>query len=75
MCLPELSRKELAAFVKKNAKAKSIIVASITDKYIEYVKKAQTAYEMLKCLEQIFEGKSDLLKVLIRRKLLQLKFE
>lgn len=45
----------------------------LTDKHIEYVKDAATAYEMMKSIESIFERKSMLSKLYIRRQLLQLK--
>lgn len=56
-----------------DSKAKSIIVQCLSDKYLEYVKKATTAKEMLICLENIFERKSTFNKLHLRRQLLTMK--
>lgn len=68
--LAEKAKKEWLA---NDAKARSTIVKCLTDKHIEYVKDAKTAYEMMKSLESIFERKSMLSKLYVRRQLLQLK--
>ena len=57
----------------KDAKAKSVIVHCLTDRHLEYVKDCQTSFEMLECLKKVFERKSMLSKLYIRRQLLSLK--
>lgn len=61
------------AAITMDAKARATIIACITDKHIEYVKNAKTAREMLKCLDNVFERKSVLSKLYLRRRLVQLK--
>lgn len=56
-----------------DAKAKSVIVQCISDKFIDIIKKCNTALEMLTKLEEIFERKSVFNQLYLRRKLLSLK--
>lgn len=56
-----------------DARAKSVIVQCITDRHIEYVKDAKTSFDMIQSLKGIFERKSTLSKLYIRRQLLSLK--
>lgn len=58
---------------KNDARAKSIIVQCITDRHIEYVRNADSAFEMISSLKNIFERKSTLSRLYVRRKLLTLK--
>lgn len=59
--------------LKKDAKAKSIIVQCITDKHLDLIKDSETAKDMMKVLEDIFERKSTFTKLNLKRKLLTLK--
>lgn len=56
-----------------DAKARSVIVQCLSDKFIDIVKKSSTAYEMICKLEEIFERKSVFNKLYLRKKLLSLK--
>ncbi|KAJ8886876.1 hypothetical protein PR048_013088 [Dryococelus australis] len=49
-----------------------IIVQCITNRHIEYVKDAKSAFEMI-CLKNVFERNSILSKLYVRRQLLSLK--
>lgn len=60
-------------FVKMDAKAKNIIVQCISDKYLEIVKKCNTAKEMMNQLEYTFERKSIFNKLHLKRKLITLR--
>uniref|UniRef100_A0A1Y1N050 Uncharacterized protein n=1 Tax=Photinus pyralis TaxID=7054 RepID=A0A1Y1N050_PHOPY len=71
--MEELSENEKKIFLKNDAKAKSIIIRCISDKHIEYIKDAKTAYEMLENLEKVLQRKTVLTKLYCRRSLLQLK--
>lgn len=62
-------------YTKNDAKAKAIIVHCITDKHLNYIKDCKTSFEMMKILSDIFQRKSTLSKLYIRRKLLTLKCE
>lgn len=57
----------------KDAKAKSLIVQCLQDKHLEYVRNAETAKDMIENLKKIFERKSTLSALYLRRKLLCLK--
>lgn len=61
--------------MKNDAKAKAIIVHCVTDKQLNYLKDWKTSYDMMKVLSNIFERRSTLSKLYIRRKLLSLKCE
>ncbi|KAG6446041.1 hypothetical protein O3G_MSEX004231 [Manduca sexta] len=65
--------KEDANFKRQNAKAKQIIVNSLKDKHLEYVRECGTAMEMIENLRKMFETKSTLSKLYLRQKLLTLK--
>lgn len=60
-------------FLRKDAKAKSIVVQCITDKHLDLVKDCTTAKEMIKILGDIFQRKSTFTKLHLKRKLLTLK--
>ncbi|KAK9667491.1 hypothetical protein QE152_g41333, partial [Popillia japonica] len=45
--IENLDEKDKKEFLAKDAKAKSIIVQCITDKHIDYIKDAKTAYNMI----------------------------
>lgn len=61
------------SMVEKDARAKSIIVQCLSDKFLEYIKKCSTAADMMKQLESVFERKSIFNKLYLRKKLLALK--
>lgn len=73
--LEGLDEKSLGQFKVKDAKARNTILMCVSDKHIEYVKSCSTAFSMIKNLESIFERKSILSKLFIRKKLLQLKYQ
>lgn len=58
---------------EEDAKAKSIIVQCVTDKYLEIIKKCKTSMEMIGALERVFERKSVFNKLFLRKRLLALK--
>jgi hypothetical protein len=58
---------------EKDAKARSLIVQCVPDRYLEIIKDAKTSYEMLKNLKTLFQRKSVFTKLHLRRKLLALK--
>ncbi|KAK9752602.1 Zinc knuckle [Popillia japonica] len=68
--LPDKDKKELLA---KDAKAKAVIVQCVTDKHIDYIKDAKSAYGMIICLKEVFERKTTLSKLYRRKQLLLLK--
>lgn len=57
----------------KDAKARNLIVSSLPDKYLEYVRNASTARDMIVNLKKVFKRKSTLSALYIRKKLLTLK--
>lgn len=71
--LEKLNDKSLGEYKTKDAKARAVIVQCITDRHLEYVKDCETAYDMFVCLKNVFERKSTLSKLYIRRQLLSLK--
>lgn len=60
-------------YMKDDSKAKAIIVQCLPDKYLDIVKKAKSAKEMVDQLEGMFERKSVFNKLHLRRQLLTLK--
>lgn len=56
-----------------DTKAKAIIIQCVTDRHIEYIRDAKTARCMLEALSKIFERKSTISKLLVRKKLITLK--
>lgn len=56
-----------------DTKARNVIINCVTDRHIEYVKDSQTAADMLAALSNIFERKSTITKLLVRKQLLTLK--
>lgn len=65
--------KEKNEFLLNDAKAKSVIVQSVTDKHLDLIKDAKTAKEMMKALEDVFQRKSVFSKLTLKKKLLTLK--
>lgn len=63
----------LVKFGEKDAKAKSIIVHCLSDKHLNLVKDAKNAREMLDILKKLFQRKTVVSKLHLRRKLLTLK--
>ncbi|CAB3222759.1 unnamed protein product [Arctia plantaginis] len=56
-----------------DAKARSLIVQCIPDRYLDIIKDSNTAGDMLKKLDEVFQRKSVFSKLHLRRKLLSLK--
>lgn len=69
----EMSAEEKENFQKKNIKAKNIIVQSLSDKYIENIKGIESAKEMINKLKGLYERKSTLTSLFLRKKLLKMK--
>ncbi|CAB0005156.1 unnamed protein product [Nesidiocoris tenuis] len=65
--------KAIKDFMAKDIEARNVIVMCVSDKHIEYIKDAKSAFEMFEALTNIFARKSVLSRLFIRRKLLQLK--
>ncbi|CAH2108821.1 unnamed protein product [Euphydryas editha] len=63
------TKEELQADIK----ARSLIAQCVCDKYIEIIKKCQTAAEMMKRLEEVFERKSVFNQLYLRKQLLSMK--
>ncbi|CAH0714616.1 unnamed protein product, partial [Brenthis ino] len=61
-------------FKRDDAKARSIIVQCVEEKYIQIIRKAECAISMIQCLDQFFERKTVFSKLNLRKKLMQLKF-
>ncbi|KAJ8881760.1 hypothetical protein PR048_018246 [Dryococelus australis] len=68
-------QREKKEFLKKDAKAKSVIVQCLPDKYLDLVKDARRAKDMFKSVEEMFERKTVLSKLYLKKKLLALKFK
>ncbi|CAH0731382.1 unnamed protein product, partial [Brenthis ino] len=58
---------------KSDAKARNIIVQALSDKHLEYVKESRTAHEMIEHLRNVFERKSTISNLYLRRSLINLK--
>lgn len=58
---------------KDDAKARSIIVQCLDDKYIQIIKDCETAAEMISKLEDIFERKTVFNKLRLKRQLISMK--
>lgn len=54
-------------------KARSTIIACVSDKHIENIRNAKTSYQMIKCFENVFARKSVMSKLYLKRKSIQLK--
>lgn len=67
------TEKDQAEFKIKDAKAKSIIVQCVSDKHLDIIKDSNTAKEMVKALEDVFQRKSIFTKLTLKKKLLTLK--
>lgn len=61
-------------FKRDDARARSIIAQCVEEKYIQIIRKAESAISMIQCLDQFFERKTVFSKLNLRKKLLQLKF-
>ncbi|CAH0720593.1 unnamed protein product, partial [Brenthis ino] len=62
-------------YKKDDAKGRLIIINCLNDKFLEVVKPATSALEMLKLLSAVFERRSTFNKVLLRKKLITLKHQ
>lgn len=54
-------------------KAMNVIINCVTDRHIDYIRGAESAKGMMKSLSNVFERKSTISKLLVRKKLLTLK--
>lgn len=73
----EVARKEkqMELWKKRDNRCKSQIIQRIADSHLEYVKDFNTALDMWKSLQGRFQRKSLTSNILIRKKLLQLKYK
>lgn len=69
----DLVKKEDQESIKQDATARNLIIQALPDKHLEYVKEAKTAYEMVESLRKIFERKSTVSVMYLKRKLINLK--
>ena len=65
---------ELNNWKKKDRKCRLQIVQRIADSHLEYVKDADTAFDMWSTLENTFQRKGMAIQLLLRKSLLTLKF-
>lgn len=59
--------------VKQDAKARHVIIQALPDKYLEYVKGANTAFDMIEKLTNVFQRKSTVSSLCLKRQLINLK--
>lgn len=71
----EAHTRRLAAVRKKDLKCKSQIVQRIADSHLEYAKDKTTAHEVWKELSNVFERRGMASQLLLRKKLLSMKFK
>lgn len=71
----ENANRECENYQKNDAKARSIIIQCLDDKFLEIVKNAKTAADMLRMLEEVFERKSVFSRLNMKKKLLMLKYD
>lgn len=62
-------------FRKNEVKAKAIIVQCVSDKFLDCIKDCETAKDMIETLTRLFQRKSTISKLYLKRKLLSLKLE
>ncbi|BES91255.1 Hypothetical protein2 [Nesidiocoris tenuis] len=67
------SEAEKTTFREKDVSARSLVIKCIPDRYIDIVMEASSAAEMLVALGKVFERKSTMSKLMIRKRLLTLK--
>lgn len=60
-------------FKKCDIKAKNLIIQTVSDTYLEYIK-TDTAAEMIDNLKKVFDRKSSISKLYLRKQLLNLKY-
>lgn len=70
-----MSEKEKEALVKKDAKAKSLIVQCVEDSQLETLRDKETAYKMWETLKEKYEKKGLPGQLYLKKKLLSLKLE
>lgn len=61
------------AWKKAELKAKNILISSVSDKQLEYIKECKTAHEMLRKFESMYSTKSTALQILNRGQLENVK--
>lgn len=62
-------------WIKKNNKACMIIIQSVADSHLEYIKEIEVAYDMLEKLEKIFDKKGTCSKFYLLKELTNMKFD
>ena len=60
---------------KKDLKARTILVSTISDNKLEYVKECTNACDMINKFEKIYTNKSTVLQILCRGKIDEIKLE
>ena len=60
---------------KKDIKARAILIGTISDKQIEFIKDCRTAYDMMNRLESLYNTKSTSLQIINRNKIEQIKLK
>lgn len=66
-------KKPDADWKKKDLKARTIIMSTITDKQLEYVTECKTAYEMLDKLDKMYLTQSTAMQIICRGKIEEIK--
>lgn len=62
-----------AAWKKKDLKARTIIMSTISDKQLEYITECKTAYEMIKKFDKIYLTQSTAMQIICRGKIEDIK--
>lgn len=70
----EEENKTNADWIKKDSKARNIIIQSVTDSHLEYIKDIENAHEMLKKLERTFAKKGTCSKFYLLKEIVNLKY-
>ncbi|KAI8125273.1 Copia protein [Lucilia cuprina] len=72
--LPEnATEAQIRKYMKKDKKAKSVLVSCISDNYLEYVRDKSTSKAMWNALKDVFAVKSSTSQTIIRKQLARLK--
>uniref|UniRef100_A0A0A9WLY1 Retrovirus-related Pol polyprotein from transposon TNT 1-94 n=1 Tax=Lygus hesperus TaxID=30085 RepID=A0A0A9WLY1_LYGHE len=61
-------------FKEKDATARNLILQSITDRHIGYIREAKSAYQMMKNMSAVFERKSTSARFMLMEKLFTLQY-
>lgn len=60
---------------KKDLKARNILISTISDKQLEYVRECTTAREMIKSLDRLYETQSTSMQIICRAKIEEIKLK